>query len=328
MSVPFEPFAFEKSLYLIEEKINDLMRISQETGVDFQVEIEALAAQAQAAREKLYRNLKAPEKLQIARHPQRPNMLELIGRLSPQTWFELHGDRCGHDDPALVGGIIELLNRPVMVVGMQKGRSMKENIRCNFGMPNPEGYRKARRLFHHANKFGMPILTLIDTPGAYPGMAGEQHGIGIAIAENIRDMARLRVPIVSVVLGEGCSGGALGIGVANEIYMLEHSLYTVISPEGCASILWRSAEHAAQAAESLKITAQDLLSFGIIDGIIPEPLGGAHYDPQATLDAIHTTVVAAFSDLVTQSPADLVAGRYAKFRSIGTFEETRLAKAR
>lgn len=303
------------------------MRVSEETGINLEAEIAQLAQQAQSYKEQLYTTLSPKEKVQVARHPKRPSTLEIVNQLSPEMWFELHGDRSGSDDMAIVGGIIELLDRPVMVIGTQKGKSMKENLVHNFGMPNPEGYRKALRLFNHANKFGMPIVTLIDTPGAYPGIAGEQHGIGIAIAENIREMSRMRVPIVSIVLGEGCSGGALGIGVANEIYMLEHSIYTVISPEGCASILWRSAEHAAQAAESLKITAQDLLGFGMIEGIIPEPLGGAHYDPEATIESIRTTLTASLTHLTQISPGELVEQRYQKFRKIGAFEEALPLKA-
>jgi len=317
-------FDFEKPIYTIQEKIQELKRISQDSGVDFETEIARLSEQAEAMRVKLYQNLQPREKLQVARHAQRPSAIEVIKHLSPDTWFELHGDRAGQDDLAIVGGIIELNNRPVVVVGTQKGRTMKENLVHNFGMPNPEGYRKAKRLFNHANKFGMPIVTLIDTPGAYPGIAGEEHGIGIAIAENIREMARMRVPIISIVLGEGCSGGALGIGVANEIYMLEHAVYTVISPEGCASILWRSAEHAGRAAEALKITAQDLLAFGMIEGIIPEPLGGAHIDSDATIEAIRTTLTAALTNLEALSPEVLVEQRYQKFRKIGAFEEAQL----
>lgn len=304
------------------------MQISEETGIDFQEEITRLSQQAEAFRYQLYKNLQPKEKVQIARHPQRPNAIEIIRQLSPDNWLELHGDRMGQDDQAIIGGIIELADRPVIIVGTQKGRGMKENINHNFGMPNPEGYHKALRLFHHANKFGMPVITLIDTPGAYPGIAGEQHGIGFAIAQNIREMARLRVPVISIVLGEGCSGGALGIGVANEIYMLEHGVYTVISPEGCASILWRSAEQADQAAESLRITAQDLLGFGMIEGIIPEPLGGAHYDSHAAIESIRTTLTASLTTLGQLSPHELVEQRYQKFRKIGAFEESLARKGK
>jgi acetyl-CoA carboxylase carboxyl transferase subunit alpha len=209
----------------------------------------------------------------------------------------------------------------VMIVGTQKGRGLKENLTHNFGMANPEGYRKALRLFHHAEKFHLPIVTFIDTPGAYAGIHGEQFGIGQAIALNIREMARLSVPIVSVVLGEGCSGGALGIGVANRIYMLEHAIYCVISPEGCASILWRDAKFASTAAEAMRLTAQDLLLQGIIDGIIPEPLGGAHHDAVAMTGSIRQTLVHALDELLLLSPQQRINQRYDKFRAIGAFEE-------
>ncbi len=324
MGQAIEPFEFEKTIYELQDKIEELIRVSEETGIDMQQEVAKLSEQAERYRFHVYKNLQPKEKVQIARHAQRPTTTDIVKQLSPDTWFEMHGDRSGMDDRAIVGGIITLVDRPVMVVGTQKGRTMKENLVHNFGMPNPEGYRKALRLFNHANKFGMPIVTFIDTPGAYPGIAAEEHGIGIAIAQNIREMARMRVPIVSVVVGEGCSGGALGIGVANEIYMLEHSVYTVISPEGCASILWRSAEHAAKAAEALKITAQDLLAFGMIEGIIPEPLGGAHYDPQQAIESIRTTLTAALIPLLQLSPQELVEQRYEKFRKIGAFEESLL----
>jgi acetyl-CoA carboxylase carboxyl transferase subunit alpha len=240
--------------------------------------------------------------------------------LSPDTWFELHGDRAGADDRAILGGLVEIGSQPVMLVGTQKGRGMKENLVYNFGMANPEGYRKALRLFQHAEKFKMPIITIIDTPGAYPGIQGEQHGIGQAIAFNIREMARTRVPILSLVTGEASSGGALGIGVADRIYMLEHALYTVISPEGCASILWRSAEYAARAAEALKITAEDLLRFEIIDGIIQEPLGGAHQDPQLTGERILAMLQSGLDELRGRTPEQLIEGRYQKYRKLGEFK--------
>ncbi len=316
-----QPLEFEKPIMAMEEKIEELMKISQESNVDFQEEIDQLRRQAEDVRNKLYQRLTPSQKLQIARHPQRPNFVELIRLLSPDTWVELHGDRGGSDDKAIVGGIIELAGRPVLALGTQKGRSMKENLVHNFGMANPEGYRKALRLFQHAEKFKMPVLTVIDTPGAYPGIAGEEHGIGQAIAFNIREMARLRVPIISLVTGEGASGGALGIGVANRIYMLEHALYTVISPEGCASILWRSAEYASQAAEALKITAQDLLNFGIVDGVIAEPRGGAHHDPEWTARQVQAVLEPAFADLARLDGETLVAQRYEKFRRIGAFVE-------
>jgi len=322
MSEKILPLEFEKPIMAMEEKIEELMRLSQDNQIDFTAEIAKLRTQAEEVRNKLYHRLTPSQKLQVARHPQRPNLLETVKMMSPNTWVELRGDRAGTDDRAIIGGIIELPNSgPVMVVGTQKGRGMKENLSYNFGMANPEGYRKALRLFQHAEKFKMPVLTLVDTPGAYPGIAGEQHGIGQAIAFNIREMARLRVPIISVVTGEGASGGALGIGVANRIYMLEHALYTVISPEGCASILWRSAEYASRAAEALKITAQDLLAFGIADGIIPEPEGGAHYDPATSSQRILETVEQALTELKAIPSDQLPVDRYNKFRKIGAFQE-------
>lgn len=325
MSDKILPLDFEKPIMAMEEKIEELMRLSQESKIDFTEEIDKLRIQAEEVKGKLYQRLTPAQKLQIARHPQRPNLLETVKAMSPNTWVELRGDRAGTDDRAIIGGIIELASGPVMVIGTQKGRGMKENLTHNFGMANPEGYRKALRLFQHAEKFKMPVLTVVDTPGAYPGIAGEQHGIGQAIALNIREMARLRVPIISVVTGEGASGGALGIGVANRIYMLEHALYTVISPEGCASILWRRAEYASRAAEALKITAQDLLRFGIADGIIDEPQGGAHHDPLFAAQRIMETVERGFSELKGLSADQLLDDRYAKFRKIGAFQEAKAA---
>jgi len=318
---PVQPLAFEKPLLAVTDKIEELRVMSQTMDVDFSTEIQKLQAQAATVKEKLYSNLTPANRLQIARHPQRPNLLELVSMISPETWVELHGDRGGADDRAILTGIIELNRQPVMIVGNQKGRGMKENLHHNFGMANPEGYRKALRLFYHAEKFKMPIITVIDTPGAYPGILGEERGIGQAIAFNIREMARLKVPIISLVTGEASSGGALGIGVANKIYMLEHALYTVISPEGCASILWRNAEFAAQAAEALKITAEDLRGFGIIDDIIPEPQGGAHYDPELTGERILETLTAGLEALQSMPADSLPEHRYQKFRGIGAFEE-------
>ena len=314
------PLEFEKPVIAMEEKIEELIRMSQDTKLDLDEEISRLRSQAEDVRAKLYTQLTPAQRLQIARHPQRLNFLELVKHLSPETWIELHGDRAGCDDRAILGGIIEIGQQPVLIVGSQKGRNMKENLVFNFGMANPEGYRKALRLFQHAEKFKMPVITVIDTPGAYPGIEGEQHGIGQAIAMNIREMGRLRVPILSIVTGEGASGGALGIGVANKIYMLEHAVYTVISPEGCASILWRSAEYASRAAEALKITAQDLLNFGMIDGVIEEPMGGAHHDPQLTAERILASVLQGLDELKGMDGDALMRHRYEKFRSIGAYQ--------
>lgn len=321
MSKPnIQPLEFEKPLIAIEEKIQELIELDADSESSFQDEIKQLKQQAKEIKNKLYKNLKPSQSLQIARHPQRPNLLDLIQGIST-TWFELRGDRGGTDDRAILGGIIELDEKPVLIVGTQKGHDMKANLVHNFGMANPEGYRKALRLFQHAEKFKMPVITVVDTPGAYPGIDGEQHGIGQAIAMNIREMARLRVPIISLVTGEGASGGALGIGVANKIYMMEHAVYTVISPEGCASILWRSAEYASTASEALKIRSHDLKSFGMIDGVIEEPSGGAHKDPEATYESIQKQLIKGLDELSGLSPEALIEDRYNKFRAIGAFEE-------
>lgn len=313
-----QPLPFEKPFLALEKQVAELQSHSMS---NVQERIDSLQRDAQALRQQVYSNLGPAEKLQIARHPQRPNTLEVIQGLSPEVWIELHGDRMGCDDRAIVGGLIELDGRPCVILGTQKGRSMKENLTHNFGMANPEGYRKALRLFQHAEKFNMPIITLIDTPGAYPGLEGEQHAIGHAIALNIREMARMQVPILSLVMGEASSGGALGIGIANHIYMLEHAQYTVISPEGCASILWRDAAHAVRAAEALKITAQDLTNFGICDAVISEPEGGAHYDPTATIAAIKQQLLQGLATLSPLSGAELKQQRFAKYRAMGLLQE-------
>ncbi len=314
------PLPFEQPLVNLQDKIDELASAGDDLSVDMNAELTRLRKQAADVKEKLYSDITPANRLQIARHPQRPNFLELVRAISPNTWIELHGDRGGSDDRAIIGGIGEIDGRPVMLVGTQKGRGMKENLHHNFGMANPEGYRKALRLFQHAEKFNMPIITMIDTPGAYPGMDGEEKGIGQAIAFNIREMARLKVPVISVVLGEASSGGALGIGVANKIYMLEHALYTVISPEGCASILWRSAEHAARAADALKITADDLMAFGIADGKITEPFGGAHHQPKVLANRLQIALKEGLSDLASASGEELVEQRYQKYRHIGAYE--------
>jgi acetyl-CoA carboxylase carboxyl transferase subunit alpha len=305
---------FEKPILQLKKQIADL---EKEASPNMNKNCQALRQQLEAMETQLYDQLTPAQKLQIARHPQRPNTLEVIQGLSPETWFELHGDRMGKDDRAIVGGIIELQGKPVMILGTQKGRSMKENLVHNFGMANPEGYRKALRLFQHAEKFKMPVITLIDTPGAYPGIEGEQHAVGHAIALNIREMSRLNVPIISIVMGEASSGGALGIGISNHIYMLEHAQYTVISPEGCASILWRDASFATTAAEALKITAQDLFRFGICDAVIEEPRGGAHYNPHATISAIAARIELGLDELNGLDVETLKEQRFQKYRQIG-----------
>lgn len=311
---------FEKPITEIQEKIDELKKISLESGMDLNKEIETFEQQAEDYKKELYANLKPSQKLQIARHPERPNFLDYVD-LMCEDFIELHGDRTGSDDRAIIGGLAKIDGRTVMITGTMKGKSTKENLEYNFGMPQPQGYRKALRLFKHADKFNIPIVTIIDTPGAYPGISAEETNQGGAIAVNLREMAKLKVPVVAVISGEGCSGGALGLAVANRVYLLEHAYYTVISPEGCASILWRDASKAAEAAEALKITAPDLLKFGIIDGEIKEPLGGAHHDYKAMTEELKKTIISSLDELSGMSGEELKKSRYEKFRKMGAFLE-------
>lgn len=311
---------FEKYVYEIESKIDELRKISEESGLDLSSEIEKFEHQKEEYKKDLYSNLEPLQKLQIARHSERPNFLDYIS-LMTTDFMEMHGDREGSDDRAIIGGIARIDERPVMIIGTMKGKTTKENLEYNFGMPQPQGYRKALRLFEHANRFGLPIITLIDTPGAFPGIKAEETGQGIAIAVNLKEMAKLDVPVIAVITGEGCSGGALGLAVANKVLMLEHAYYTVISPEGCASILWRDATKAAQAAEALKITADDLLKFDIIDGVVKEPLGGAHYDAQLTADNLKKMLLENLDEMANMSAQELKDDRYSKFRRMGVFNE-------
>lgn len=311
---------FEKPLYDIESKIEELKKISQTSGIDMSQEIENFENQANEYRKELYSNLKPSQKLLIARHSNRPNFLDYINLITTD-FVELHGDREGADDRAIIGGVAKIDGTPVMIIGTQKGKSTKENLEFNFGMPQPQGYRKALRLFYHANKFNLPIITLIDTPGAYPGIKAEETGQGIAIATNLKEMAKLDVPIIAVITGEGCSGGALGLAVANKVMMLQYAYYTVISPEGCASILWRDASQASVAADALKITGEDLLKFDIIDKVIDEPLGGAHYNHELMADNLKHDVMAALEELKKMTPEQLKEDRYTKFRRMGVFNQ-------
>ena len=258
------------------------------------------------------------ERVQVARHPKRPHALDYIHRLSP-TFLELHGDRAFGDDAAIVSGMAVFEGQPVMILGQQKGRDTKQKLIRNFGMPKPEGYRKALRVMRLAAKFDRPIITLLDTPGAYPGIDAEERGQAEAIALNLREMARLGVPIITVVIGEGGSGGALGIGVANRVYMMENAIYSVISPESCAAIIWRDSGKAELAAAALKLTAPDLMKLGIIDGIIAEPEGGAHLDPDMAADSLRDTLREALAELTRLSSKELIDHRYAKFRRMGNF---------
>ena len=258
------------------------------------------------------------ERVQLARHPKRPHALDYIHRLSP-SFLELHGDRAYADDAAIVCGMAMFEGRPVMILGQQKGRDTKQKLHRNFGMPKPEGYRKALRVMRLAAKFDRPIITLLDTPGAYPGIDAEERGQAEAIAVNLREMARLGVPIITVVIGEGGSGGALGLGVANRVYIMENAIYSVISPESCAAIIWRDSGKAELAAAALKLTAPDLMRLSIVDGIIPEPEGGAHLDPDMAADALRDTLRHALAELTQLSPKELIDHRYAKFRHMGNF---------
>lgn len=312
---------FERDIVEIQEQIDKLLDLADRRGIDVSDEVTVLRSKLQDLKEKTYANLTPMEQVQVARHSQRPYTLDYVARVFTD-WVELHGDRGYRDDEAIVGGWARLGGRSVMIIGQQKGRDMKENLRRNFGMPHPEGYRKALRLMQQAEKFGRPVISFIDTPGAYPGLGSEERGIGEAIAFNLREMSRLKVPIVSVVIGEGMSGGALGIGVTDRILMLEHSIYSVISPEGCAAILWRSAEHKEKAANALKLTAKDLHAIGICDEIVPEPRGGAHEDWDAAADVLQEALDRTVSGLEKLTVKKLLAQRWAKYEAIGAWRDS------
>lgn len=316
---------FEKPIEELEMKIEELKRLSDGKDIDISSEIKKLEKKVKELRSEIFSELKPWQKTLIARHPDRPYTLDYIN-LTTSDFIELHGDRRFFDDPAIVGGVAKINDIPVIIVGHQKGRGTKERIYRNFGQPHPEGYRKALRLMKLAEKFKRPVITFIDTPGAYPGIGAEERGQAEAIAVNLMEMSRLRTPIISIVIGEGGSGGALGLGVADRLFMLEHSIYSVISPEGCTAILWKkngdfSSEDFSRAADALKLTARDLLNFKIIDGIIPEPLGGAHRDPEAMAKKISEFILTAIEELKTKSPGKLTEERYKKFRKIGSFKE-------
>ncbi len=317
-------FDFEKPIQELELKIEELRVFSDGRDIDLSKELAELEKKAEKLRREIYSNLTPWQKTLLARHPERPYTLDYISLIA-KDFVELHGDRLYGDDPAIVGGPCYIGERPVIVIGHQKGRGTKERIYRNFGQPHPEGYRKALRLMRLAERFRMPVVTFIDTPGAYPGIGAEERGQAEAIAINLMVMARLKTPIISIVIGEGGSGGALALGVADRIYMLENSVYSVISPEGCAAILWKkegelSQEDYAKAAEALKLTAQDLLNYKIIDGIIPEPLGGAHRDIKAVASSIEQTIKTALDELSQKPINRLIEERYKKFRKIGLFE--------
>ncbi len=309
---------FEKPIYTMKEKIDELKKTSLDTNIDYKDEIKKLEEQTKIYQKELYEKLEPYQKLQIARHPQRPNFMD-FAQLICEDFIELHGDRHGADDRAIVGGVGKIDGTPVMLIGTMKGKTTKENLECNFGMPQPQGYRKALRLFNHANRFNLPIITLVDTMGAYPGMLAEEAGQGEAIAMNLKEMAKLEVPIIATITGEGCSGGALGLAVANKVMILEHAYYTVISPEGCASILWKDASMAKVATDALKITGEDLLKYGIVDEIVKEPLGGAHYDIEQMAQNLKEALLKSLKEFSKMSKKQLKEQRYSKFRGMGVF---------
>jgi acetyl-CoA carboxylase carboxyl transferase subunit alpha len=312
---------FERPIVELEAKLKELKSASEENpDIDVSKEIERMERKIGQMRTKVYGNLSAWDKVQLARHPLRPYTRDYIGAIS-EDFCELYGDRLYSDDRAIVGGFATIDGRRLMLIGTQKGRDTKSNLECNFGSPYPEGYRKALRLMKLADKFNLPVITMIDTPGAFPGIESEERHVAIAIAVNLRDSFLFKVPILAIVTGEGGSGGALGISVANRILVLENAYYSVITPEGCAAILWKNREYAERAAAALKLTAQDLLESGISDGIIKEPLGGAHNDPKAAADALKVALIKNLDELSALTPVEIRAARYDKFRALGRFEE-------
>jgi acetyl-CoA carboxylase carboxyl transferase subunit alpha len=311
---------FEAPIRDIDEQIAKAEALELETGVSMAQSIDSLRGNRDDAYRALFANLTAWQRVQLSRHPNRPYTLAYIEAMTGGRFTELHGDRFVKDDKAMVGGWGWLDNESFMFVGQQKGINTKMRQLRNFGMANPDGYRKALRLFKQAEKFGRPIVTLIDTPGAFPGLEAEERGQGEAIARSIMEMTRLKVPVICIIVGEGASGGALGIGVGDRVLMLENTWYSVISPESCSSILWRSWDFKTTAAEALKLTAKDMLSNGLIDGIVPEPLGGAHRDPEAMFAALKTEILKHYRDLKDLDPIDRVALRMEKFSSMGVYE--------
>jgi len=311
---------FEKPIHDLVDRIAELDRLSESQGLDLRSEIGKLEKKLVRLREEIYRKITPYQRVQLARHPQRPYALDYIGSVF-EGFVELHGDRQFRDDPSIVAGWAWFEGRAVMVIGQQKGRDTKEKIYRNFGMPHPEGYRKALRLMYLAEKFGRPVVTLIDTPGAYPGLGAEERGQAEAIAKNLREMTLLRTPLISVVIGEGGSGGALALGMGNRVLMFENAIYSVISPEGCASILWRDDAEKEKAAAALKLDSRSLKEFGIIDEIIPEPNGGAHMDAAASVASFKEVLSRHIIQLSKVKPEELVRQRIDKFSHMGAYEE-------
>ena len=315
-----QPLEFERPLAELEKQLEQLTAEAARNSLDLGPTIAGLRDRLEEQRRQIHANLTSWQRVQIARHVQRPFTLDYISAIF-EDFTELHGDRHVGDDHSMPGGLARFNGRPCVVIGHQKGRDTKENLLRNFGSAHPEGYRKALRLMRLGEKFGLPVITFIDTPGAFPGIGAEERNIAEAIAFNLREMMRLKVPVVAVVIGEGGSGGALGIGVADRVLMLENAYYSVISPEGCAAILWKHRKHAPEAAEAMKITAGDLHRLGLIDEVVPEPIGGAHHDPAAAAEAIRTAVAAALESLSSLPVETLLENRYQKFRRFGAFTE-------
>ena len=311
---------FEQPIAELEAKIDELRYVGDDSEININEEVARLKAKSESLTKSIFGKLSAWQIAQVARHPMRPYTADYLGLLAPD-FQELHGDRMYADDPAIIGGIGRLEGRPVMFIGHQKGRDTKERVRRNYGMPKPEGYRKAQRLMRLAEKFSLPVVTFIDTPGAYPGVGAEERGQSEAIAYSLFLMARLKTPIISVVIGEGGSGGALAIGVSDRLLMLQYSIYSVISPEGCASILWKSAEKAEDAAEAMRITADSLNEFGLVDEVLPEPLGAAHRDPETMAEAIRNAVLKHLADVDKLDAEQLLAERQRRLAGFGQFKE-------
>ncbi len=315
-----EPLEFEKPITNLQRQLADLKDRAADSDIDMGPEVKKIEDKLAKTKEEIYQNMSPWNRVEVARHPQRPFMLDYIQEAF-DDFTELHGDRHIGDDEAMPGGLAYLEGRRVVVMGHQKGRDTKENLRRNFGSAHPEGYRKALRLMKLAEKFKAPVVTFIDTPGAYPGIGAEERNIAEAIAYNLKEMMSLSVPIVSVVIGEGGSGGALGIGVADRVLMMENSYYSVISPEGCAAILWKDRKYKEEAAKALKLNADELFKMGIVDEVIAEPLGGAHHDPQGAANALKTSVRAHLMELEKVEQGELLDQRYQKFRKFGEFKE-------
>lgn len=312
---------FELPIKELEEQLQKCVIIGKESDVDVTSTCKEINKKLEQTKKDIYKNLTAWQRVQLSRHPNRPYTLDYIRAICGDTFLELHGDRNFKDDKAMVGGLGKINGQSFMIVGQQKGFNTKTRQYRNFGMANPEGYRKALRLMKMAEKFGIPVLTLVDTPGAYPGLEAEERGQGEAIARNIFEMVRLQVPIITIIVGEGASGGALGIGVGDKVYMLENTWYSVISPESCSSILWKSWEYKERAADALKLTSSDMKRQKLVDDVIPEPLGGAHYDRETTFKTVAEYITKGYNELKDLSTADLIAQRMDKYSNMGEYKE-------